>query len=251
MQCEHALLPAMICNFMSLPILLYKDDRPGLVDVHEAPDARLPLLQVNQPAAVHAQETPATAAPQAMSGPQQSLEEVQRLVLDVVRDLVGGEVDPAVALGTQGLDSLAAMELRQKLQVLLACSCACTALSSWRARWRDVSAAYTWSMAARCLLVGQSLRGALLNRSPMCAGAPGPGAGSASRGPCRRHSSCHCTGSLQPPSQAAGQTSPGSGCTGCAQQHAQRAVACPCASIHQAAPVLPALRRRRVGERLR
>ena len=34
-----------------------------------------------------------------------------------VRDLVGGEVEPTQPLVSQGLDSLASMELRQKLQV--------------------------------------------------------------------------------------------------------------------------------------
>ena len=79
---------------------------------------------------------PAAAAPAVASGqgqqgalsepagvPAPSPEELLRLVLDAVRDLVGAEVDPRAALGGQGLDSLAAMELRQKLQVLRVSSC--------------------------------------------------------------------------------------------------------------------------------
>ena len=38
-------------------------------------------------------------------------------MLEVVADLVGGNVDPGDPLASQGLDSLAAMELRQRLQV--------------------------------------------------------------------------------------------------------------------------------------
>ena len=56
-------------------------------------------------------------ASSALGPAARSLDELQRLVLSVVRDLVGADVDPAAPLGAQGLDSLAAMELRQKLQV--------------------------------------------------------------------------------------------------------------------------------------
>ena len=39
------------------------------------------------------------------------------MIMDTLRDLIGETVDPAKPLIGQGLDSLAAMELRQKLQV--------------------------------------------------------------------------------------------------------------------------------------
>ena len=38
-------------------------------------------------------------------------------MLEVAADLVGGSIDVGEPLAGQGLDSLAAMELRQKLQV--------------------------------------------------------------------------------------------------------------------------------------
>ena len=43
--------------------------------------------------------------------------ELEKLVLEVVQELTGEVVDPDQPLAVQGLDSLAAMELRQKLQV--------------------------------------------------------------------------------------------------------------------------------------
>ncbi len=46
-----------------------------------------------------------------------TLAEVEAAVLEVVADLVGDDVDVGEPLAGQGLDSLAAMELRQKLQV--------------------------------------------------------------------------------------------------------------------------------------
>ena len=42
---------------------------------------------------------------------------VRETVLQLVQGYVQGAVDPAEPLGAQGLDSLALMELRQKLQV--------------------------------------------------------------------------------------------------------------------------------------
>lgn len=77
--------------------------------------------QEMQPVAEASQPQQIGAAPDvgSMQQPGQTLEELQQEVLGVVRDLVGGEVDPGAPLGAQGLDSLAAMELRQKLQVWL------------------------------------------------------------------------------------------------------------------------------------
>lgn len=42
---------------------------------------------------------------------------IQSTISDLVRSYVGDEVDANAPLAQQGLDSLAAMELRQKLQV--------------------------------------------------------------------------------------------------------------------------------------
>ena len=42
---------------------------------------------------------------------------LERQVVDLVRSYVGDDVSPEEPLNKQGLDSLAAMELRQKLQV--------------------------------------------------------------------------------------------------------------------------------------
>lgn len=47
-----------------------------------------------------------------------SLADLEAMVLAVVVDLVGEGVDVNEPLSSQGLDSLASMELRQKLQVL-------------------------------------------------------------------------------------------------------------------------------------
>ena len=46
-----------------------------------------------------------------------TLAEIEAAVLEVVQDLVGDGIDVGEPLAGQGLDSLAAMELRQKLQV--------------------------------------------------------------------------------------------------------------------------------------
>ena len=51
--------------------------------------------------------------------PAWSAEQLHTLVMGTIGDLVGGPVDSSAALGSQGPDSLAAMELRQKLQVQL------------------------------------------------------------------------------------------------------------------------------------
>lgn len=56
---------------------------------------------------------PATALPQSVN----SQFEMEVMIMDTLRDLIGETVDPAKPLIGQGLDSLAAMELRQKLQV--------------------------------------------------------------------------------------------------------------------------------------
>ena len=51
------------------------------------------------------------------AAPARSFEDVQAQVLGIVASLTGAEVAPDQPLASQGLDSLAAMELRQKLQV--------------------------------------------------------------------------------------------------------------------------------------
>lgn len=68
-----------------------------------------------KPAAIKA--APAAAAAAAAKPTARTLVDVEAAVLEVVRDLVGGDVDVGEPLAGQGLDSLAAMELRQKLQV--------------------------------------------------------------------------------------------------------------------------------------
>ena len=46
-----------------------------------------------------------------------SLAEIETAILDIAGDLIGSQVARDQALASQGLDSLAAMELRRKLQV--------------------------------------------------------------------------------------------------------------------------------------
>jgi aryl carrier-like protein len=60
-------------------------------------------------------ETPTSGA--ASSTGQQSLQQLEATVMEIVKELVGADVAPGAPLAAQGLDSLAAMELRQKLQV--------------------------------------------------------------------------------------------------------------------------------------
>ena len=55
------------------------------------------------------------------------------LQLFQVRDLVGADVSPAEPLAAQGLDSLAGMELRQKLQVTCRFQNGAPSWSGWAA----------------------------------------------------------------------------------------------------------------------
>ncbi len=58
------------------------------------------------------------AEPTAEPHSKRSLSSVQAIVSEIVKGLVGQDVAADAPLVAQGLDSLAAMELRQKLQVI-------------------------------------------------------------------------------------------------------------------------------------
>ena len=75
--------------------------------------------QVANQQAIGQQAPEAGSQPEFAAKPAWSAEQLHALVVGTVEDLVGGPVDGSAALGSQGLDSLAAMELRHKLQVLL------------------------------------------------------------------------------------------------------------------------------------
>lgn len=66
---------------------------------------------------VQFQELPVTSSPSAPAAPAgvQSAASLQAQILDLVGEYIPG-VDPQRALGDQGLDSLSALELRQKIQ---------------------------------------------------------------------------------------------------------------------------------------
>ena len=64
-------------------------------------------------------EVPEAKAKQATKKGMPSLAELEATILSLVHDLIGPDVTPDAPLSSQGLDSLAAMELRQKLQVRL------------------------------------------------------------------------------------------------------------------------------------
>ena len=76
------------------------------------------VLQVStqSPTAQLAKAADRQAAVHLQSG-MPSLRDLQAAVLGIVRELVGADIAPDMPLATQGLDSLAGMELRQKLQV--------------------------------------------------------------------------------------------------------------------------------------
>ena len=71
------------------------------------------------------QETKAIAIPAAravnVSTTGLSIEQALSEITEIVHDLTGSDVDPAAPLLAQGLDSLAAMELRQRIQVCHEC----------------------------------------------------------------------------------------------------------------------------------
>lgn len=67
-----------------------------------------------KPGAITTARTDSAAAPAPV---KRTLANVEAAVLAVARDLIGGDVDVGEPLAGQGLDSLAAMELRQKLHV--------------------------------------------------------------------------------------------------------------------------------------
>ena len=71
--------------------------------------------------AAQLQESKAIAIPAAravnVSATGLSTEQALSDIIGIVQDLTGSDVDPAAPLLAQGLDSLAAMELRQKIQV--------------------------------------------------------------------------------------------------------------------------------------
>ena len=73
----------------------------------------MPQVQRDSPAAT--KDRP-SAAPTSKAAAMPSRAELQLAIAGVVGDLVGADVDADVALASQGVDSLTAMELRQKLQ---------------------------------------------------------------------------------------------------------------------------------------
>lgn len=64
---------------------------------------------------------PAVISATALSQSAKSQFELEKVIMDALQDLIGETVDPAKPLAGQGLDSLAAMELRQKLEVCSSC----------------------------------------------------------------------------------------------------------------------------------
>lgn len=50
---------------------------------------------------------------------EENLQAIQAVISEIVKDLVGQDVALEAPLVAQGLDSLAAMELRQRLQVIV------------------------------------------------------------------------------------------------------------------------------------
>ena len=68
-------------------------------------------------AAVEELEEDGEGGGSAAQQPLLSTAELQAEVTHLVQGYLGADVDPAAPLAAQGLDSLAAMELRQKLQV--------------------------------------------------------------------------------------------------------------------------------------
>ena len=74
---------------------------------------------------------PEVKAKQAAKKGIPSLAELETTILSLVQDLIGPDVTPDAPLSSQGLDSLAAMELRQKLQVSICQQHVPTHLDSW------------------------------------------------------------------------------------------------------------------------
>lgn len=186
---------------------------------------------------------------------------VEAAVNRLVATVLGVEgADPDAPLAAQGLDSLAGLELRQKVQVrsqtALRCCGGCTTV----------------------VAVQQSRRIRMLNanRPPTCcAGSAWGGAHGACRGPSSCHHPQHCGRGQRPTGcwwpvfgssssssskQPAWRQARGSStcactfgpscCTAGASSASRPAVDCPCPSQHQDAALLPAVRGRRVGKRV-
>lgn len=66
-----------------------------------------------------------------------SLAELETTILSLVQNLIGPDVTPDAPLSSQGLDSLAGMELRQKLQVSF-CQNMCPHISKVRHHKRNI-----------------------------------------------------------------------------------------------------------------
>ena len=100
------------------------------------------MLQVEEEASASGKDR-GSAVPTRKAAAVATQAELQSAIAGVVRELVGADVDADVALASQGLDSLTAMELRQKLQVRLGSFSSGTA----KACMTDASPA-CWSMHA-------------------------------------------------------------------------------------------------------
>lgn len=103
-ECENCKVIGRVCRFLSFTgCFLLPQAVPTKTPRFER--AKVASNAVSQPAAV------------------QSLQELESAVLEIIQELVGSAVSPDAPLAAQGLDSLASMELRQKLQARVYLPC--------------------------------------------------------------------------------------------------------------------------------